>query len=62
MMTLVADERETKPETERGLECRKCGCRHMFVVWTRHQRGKIVRRRECRYCGTKITTFEREAG
>lgn len=46
-----------------GLECRKCGCRHFEVVYTRPiARGKILRRRECRHCGRRITTTEKECG
>jgi len=44
---------------DRGLACRKCGCRHFEVVYTRPARGgKIMRRRECRNCGRRMTTFE----
>jgi len=46
-----------------GLQCRKCGCRHFWVVYTRAASGgKIVRRRECRHCGKRITTWERPIG
>ena len=44
-----------------GLRCRTCGCRHFRVVYTRARAGVIVRRRECRYCGRRITTYERES-
>lgn len=44
-----------------GIECRACGCRHFYVVYTRRAMGgKIVRRRECRNCGKRITTVEQE--
>jgi len=47
----------------RGLICPKCGCRHFEVVYTRASPGgKIIRRRECRHCGKRITTWEREIG
>ncbi|MFB3893278.1 MAG: hypothetical protein ACE15C_14785 [Phycisphaerae bacterium] len=46
----------------RGLECRNCGCRHFHVVYTRPHANCIVRRRECRYCGRRITTRERCGG
>jgi len=47
---------------ERGLECRACGCRQFEVVYTRPLRdGRIKRRRACRHCGKKITTFARVA-
>ena len=50
------------PATARaaGLECRKCGCRHFRVLYTRPAVGKLVRRRECRHCGTRVTTWEQE--
>ncbi len=48
---------------ERGLRCRKCGCGHFRVVYTRRAAGgRIVRRRECRHCGTRLTTWERIVG
>jgi len=47
---------------ERGIECWRCGCRQFEVVYTRPLRdGRIKRRRACRHCGEKITTFERRA-
>lgn len=55
---------------QRGLECSHCGCRHFRVLytpayWTGRRRawgGRIFRRRECRHCGWRMTTYEREAG
>ncbi len=41
-----------------GLECRGCGCRDWRVVKTRQGDGMVLRRRECRNCGKRITTFE----
>ena len=47
----------------RGLECPKCGCRHFHVVYTRAASGgKVMRRRECRNCGRRITTYEKSIG
>ena len=47
--------------TYRGLECRKCGCRHFFVLQTRQlSGGRIWRRRECRNCGRRLSTTEKE--
>lgn len=46
-------------ENGKGLACRRCGCRHFRVVYTRpgsHRR--LIRRRECRHCGTRMTTWE----
>lgn len=47
-------------EDGRGLRCRYCGCHHFFVIYTRRAQGeRLIRRRECRHCGARITTFER---
>jgi len=43
----------------RGLVCRKCGCTHFFVVYTRPITGGIRRSRQCRNCGKRIITNER---
>lgn len=46
-----------------GLVCRACGCRHFYVVYVRARRGgRIMRRRECRHCGKRITTWESTYG
>jgi hypothetical protein len=43
-----------------GLICHRCGCRHFYVVYTRKRPdGRILRRRECRHCGTRIMTIEK---
>lgn len=48
---------------QRGLVCRHCGCRHLRVVYTRRAwGGRIMRRRECRHCGRRLTTRETAAG
>lgn len=44
---------------QRGLVCRKCGCRDLRVKYTRHRDGSIMRRRVCRNCGRLVTTYER---
>jgi hypothetical protein len=45
---------------QKGLVCRQCGCRHFRVVYTRAAwGGRIARRRECRNCGKRVTTWER---
>ncbi|MHB1158324.1 MAG: NrdR family transcriptional regulator [Phycisphaerales bacterium] len=47
----------------RGLECPKCGCQHFYVIYTRPGAGgKLIRRRECRHCGRRMTTWERMIG
>ena len=44
----------------RGLACRYCGCGHFHVIYTRPTwGGRIMRRRECRHCGKRMTTWER---
>lgn len=49
--------------TVRGLSCSVCGCQHFHVVYTRAMPGgKILRRRECRHCGKRITTTEQQLG
>jgi len=48
-----------KPATKRGLECPKCGCAHFRVLYTRPATGgRLLRRRMCRHCGRRVTTYE----
>ena len=48
------------PETHVGLRCQRCGHQKFHVVYTRRAAGsKVVRRRECRHCGRRFTTWER---
>ncbi len=54
-----APEPAAKPAKPVGIECRKCGCRHWFVLWKRAKPGYAWRRLECRHCGHRITTQER---
>lgn len=44
-----------------GLVCRACGCRHFRVVYLKRLPGALLRRRECRHCGKRITTRETAA-
>lgn len=45
--------------TDKGLACPRCGCRHLFVVYTRPADARrIMRRRECRHCGRRVVTYE----
>jgi len=58
-------ERKSWPpdEDKRGLECRYCGCRDFRVIYTcRGSGGKLIRRRECRHCGKRMTMWERPIG
>jgi len=44
---------------KRGLACPTCGCGHFRVLYTRRALGgRLLRRRECRYCGRRMTTYE----
>jgi hypothetical protein len=75
----------TPAENTRGLECRRCGCWHFYVIYTRQgigglrraqtvlslpalsqskgsKGGKLIRRRECRHCGKRFTTWESAIG
>ncbi len=52
-----------KAEEKRGIECPRCGCRHFRVLYTRRAWGsRILRRRECRHFGRRITTYESSGG
>ena len=52
---------QNRDRDDTGVRCTRCGCRHFWVVYTRDKPGnKIARRRECRNCGHRITTFERQ--
>ncbi len=49
-----------KSRDERGLICPKCECRHFHVVYTRPLLdGRIKRRKECRNCGKRLTSYEK---
>lgn len=55
-------EQKTRSD-DRGLRCRQCGCADLRVVYTRRGiNGIVKRRRECRNCGERMTTWEREIG
>jgi transcriptional regulator NrdR family protein len=41
-----------------GLVCRACGCRHFRVIYLKRLPGALLRRRECRHCGKRLTTRE----
>ncbi|MHB1158517.1 MAG: NrdR family transcriptional regulator [Phycisphaerales bacterium] len=45
------------------MACPKCGCQHFHVIYTRPgSGGKLIRRRECRHCGRRMTTWEKSIG
>ncbi|HUX16268.1 MAG TPA: hypothetical protein VMW52_07325 [Phycisphaerae bacterium] len=45
-----------------GLECPKCGCRHLYVRDTDRLAGRVRRYRVCRHCGHVVTTEEHRIG
>ncbi len=48
-----------RKDPPRGLMCRQCGCGHFRVLYTRRALGgRLLRRRECRHCGQRMTTYE----
>lgn len=50
-------------EEPRGIQCPDCGCRHLPVLYTRPAYGgRVMRRRECRHCGRRMTTYEQPPG
>ena len=54
---------QTGTKQDYGLECRYCGCKHFRVIYTHPYRGgRIMRRRECRHCGRRMTTWEKAGG
>lgn len=55
-------ETNQEPIIEKGLECPKCGCMHFEVLQTIRQPKRIVRRRQCRHCGRRVTTNEKIVG
>jgi hypothetical protein len=47
----------------RGLACPRCECWHLRVIYTRRTAGgRFMRRRECRHCGKRVTTYEHSIG
>ncbi len=56
------DADNNRPAPKRGLECPGCGCAHFRVLYTRRALGgRLLRRRECRHCGRRVTTYEGQA-
>lgn len=48
----------TASDKPTGFECRSCGCRHFYVVYTRPTEQGITRVRACRHCGRRFVTRE----
>jgi len=60
---MTSETAKTERKADYGLRCRACGCRHFRVVYTRPTWGnRIMRRRECRNCGKRMTTWEEAPG
>lgn len=57
--TTNATEEESEP---RGLLCRRCHCAHSRVLATRRRERYLMRKRECRHCLYRWTTWERSIG
>jgi transcriptional regulator NrdR family protein len=54
---------QSPPADSLGLQCLKCGHRRLRVIYTRAgTHGKIMRRRQCRRCTTRVTTCEQIVG
>ncbi len=47
-----------EPPADVGIACPRCGCRDFRVIYTRPRERRLERRRECRHCGRRITTYE----
>ena len=45
-------------DSPRGVVCPRCGCADLRVLNTRYQSERIVRYRQCRHCGRRVTTYE----
>ena len=53
------DGKRSEQNESRGIACPACGCRHFRVLYTRGVLGgRLLRRRECRHCGRRVTTYE----
>ena len=53
---------KTEPEIKPvGLRCRRCNCGHFETIRTTPiSHNRILRRRQCRYCGLRVTTVEKQ--
>ncbi len=51
--------KEKQKETEIGIRCPQCGCRHFYTTNTEPLRdGRVRRRKSCRHCARKLVTYE----
>jgi transcriptional regulator NrdR family protein len=52
------DRQTGEPDGQRGIACPGCGCRLFRVLYTRRALGgRLMRRRACRHCGRRVTTY-----
>jgi DNA-directed RNA polymerase subunit RPC12/RpoP len=53
-------QRKTWPPKDegRGVVCPRCACADLRVLNTRNAHGRIIRYRQCRHCGHRLTTYE----
>ena len=53
---------DVKVKPTKGLVCRVCGGQSFRVIYTRRaDGGRLMRRRECKRCGRRFTTWESAA-
>jgi hypothetical protein len=59
----IGTKRPETPENggEKGISCPHCGCQHLPVRYTRMQRRRRMRVRDCYGCGREVVTYERIA-
>jgi len=57
--SLAAEAAQDRTEVQGGLECPHCGCKHFEVLHTDRVYGAIRRRRACRRCGARATSYEK---
>lgn len=58
-MPRLRQQSETIDGQKLGLICRACGCEHFRVIYLKRLlNGVLMRLRECRHCGRRITTRE----
>lgn len=57
----VSERQKPAAEVQVGICCRQCGCADCSVYYVRQTwGGRTMRRRQCRHCGKKFTTYEAE--
>ena len=58
MTPVLTERKKWPPDASYGLTCARCGCADLRVLNTRPSPGRIVRYRQCRHCGRRVTTYE----